>query len=73
MSKLSVCLVSMDVCSAIAESLLPRYISFLTGTALREIVDGFKCNFGFPPGVGAVEGSHIPIISPQECPADYYS
>lgn len=38
-------LVSKDVCSAITESLLPWYISFPT---LREIIDGFKDDLGFP-------------------------
>ena len=69
-SKSTVCLVSKDVCSAIVKSLLPRYLTFPTGTALREIVDGFKHNLGFPQCAGAVDGS---IISPRECPADYYN
>ena len=72
-SKSTVCLAAKDVCSAIVKSLLPHYTRFLTGTALREIVDGFKSNLGFPQCVGAVDGSHIPTISPQECPADYYN
>ena len=72
-SKSTNCLVSKDVCSAIINCLLPRYMKFPTGTALREIVDGFEHDLGFPQCAGAVDGSHIPIISPQECPADYYT
>ena len=44
-----------------------------TGTALKVLVDGCKNDFGFPQCVGAVDGTHIPILSPQECPADYYN
>ena len=73
MSKSTVCVVLKDVCSAIVKSLLPRYISFPTGAALREIIDGFNDDLGFPQCTGAVDGSHIPIISPKECPADYYN
>ena len=62
-------MVSKDVCSAIVKLLLPQYISFPSGAALREIVDGFEDEYGFPQCAGAVDGSHIPIISPQECPA----
>ena len=47
--------------------------NFPTGAALREIVVGFKNDLGFPQCAGAVDGFHIPIISPQECPADYYN
>jgi len=72
-SKSTVCLVTKDVCSAIIETLLPRYITFPTGAALREIINGFRNNLGFPQCAGAVDGSHIPIISPHECPADYYN
>ena len=72
-SKSTVCLVSKDVCSAIVKSLLPRYVRFPAGTALREIIDGFERDLGFPQCAGAVDGSHIPIMSPQECPADYYN
>ena len=71
-SKSTVCLVLKDVCSAIVKFLLPRYIQFPTGAALRENTNGFKHDLGFPQCAGAVDGSHIPIISPQECPADYY-
>ena len=63
---------SKEVSSAI-KLLLPRYILFPIGAALREAVDGFKSEYGFPQCAGAVDGSHIPIISPKECLADYYN
>ena len=37
------------------------------------IVNGFETRWGFPQCVGAIDGSHIPIASPQEYPADYYN
>ena len=71
-SKSTVSLVVKDVSSAILK-LLPRYIRFPTEDALREVVDGFKREYGFPQCAGAVDGTHIPIVSPIECPADYYN
>ena len=72
-AKSTVCLVLKDVCTSIVKILLPRYVTFPKGEVLREVVDGFKSDLGFPQCGGAVDGSHIPIVSPQECPADYYN
>ena len=72
-SKASVCLVIKDVCAAIVRLLLPQYVSFPTDAKLRTVVDGFERKFGFPRCVGVVDGTHIPIISPVECPADYHN
>ena len=72
-SKSTACVVTKEVCAAIVECLLPKYIKIPTGAALRENVEAFKTELGFPQCVGAVDGTHIPIISPQECPADYYN
>ncbi len=74
-SKSSVCLISIickEVCAKIVSVLLPQYVKFPTGSALSVVVDGFKNQLGFPQCVGAVDGSHIPIVSPHVCPADYY-
>ena len=71
-SKSTVSVVVRDVSSAILQ-LLPRYIRFPTGDALKEVVAGFKTEYGFPQCAGAIDGSHIPIVSPTECPADYYN
>ena len=73
MSKSTVCVVTKQVCSSIVDRLLPEYIQIPTGAALSEDVEGFKVNHGFPQCVGAVDDTHIPIISPQDCPTDYYN
>ncbi len=72
-SKSSVCLISKEVCAKIVSVLLPQYVKFPTGSALSVVVDGFKNQLEFPQCVGAVDGSHIPIVSPHVCPADYYN
>lgn len=37
------------------------------------VIKGFEDNLGFPQCVGVVDGTHIPVMSPVECPADYYN
>ena len=64
------CLVTKDVCAAIIEVLIPKYIKIPTGDGLKEVVDGFRDKLDC---AGLVNGTHIPVISPEECPADYYN
>ena len=56
-----------------ATKLWSRYVRFPEGTRLREIVEGFEVCWGFPQVAGAIDGTHIPIISPLENPSDYYN
>ena len=72
-SKSTVCLVTKDVCTAIVRVLLPKYIKIPSGDSLKDVVDGCVHKWEFPPCIGAVDGTHIPIKSPEECPADYYN
>ena len=72
-SRSSVCLIVKDVCQAIVKLLQMKYITIPTGERVKTIVDGFESKWGFPQCVGAIDGSHIPIASPQEHPADYYN
>ena len=51
----------------------PRFISQPTEARYREIINGFETKFGFPQVVGAIDGTHIPIISPEDYPVDYYN
>ena len=69
----TVCMAVHDVSQAIVESLAAQYISIPTGQGLRRIVNGFSSKWGFPQCIGAIDGSHIPIIAPSENPLDYYN
>ena len=72
-SRSSVCVVTKHVTTSIVRLLLPKCICIPTGAALQEVVQGFKRNHGFPQCAGVVDGTHIPIVSPHECPADNYN
>lgn len=72
-SRSTVCLVTREVCQAMVAVLLPKYIRFPVNDGLKEVVTGFKHKWGFPQCAGVVDGTHIPIVSPQEYPADYFN
>ena len=55
------------------EHLLPQYVFIPQGDKLREIVEGVESYWGFSQAVGAIDGSHIPIIRPDESASDYYN
>ena len=63
----------VETCHAISTYLMPQYVQVPRGEKLREIVDGFESFWGFPQAAGAIDGSHIPIIRPDESAADYYN
>ena len=50
-----------------------NYIKVPTGDALKEVIYGFEHKWGFPQCGGAVDGTHIPIMSPRDFPADYFN
>ena len=72
-SRSSVCVIVREVCQAIVSLLSPVYIQVPKGDKLKAIVDGFKTKWGFPQCVGAIDGSHIPIVLPLHYPADYHN
>ena len=63
----------IETCSVITEHLFPRYVTIPTGNRLTEVIDGFKTRWGFPQVIGAVDGSHIPILRPSESATDYFN
>ena len=69
----TVCKIVLETCHAIATHLLPQYVQIPNGDRLKEIVEGFETFWGFPQAVGAIDGSHIPIIRPDESASDYYN
>ena len=57
-SKSTVCIVTKEVCAAIVDKLLRKYIRILGDEGLREVVDGFKSKLGFPQCAGDVDKTH---------------
>ena len=53
--------------------LLPKYVRIPQGDSLHEIVEGLERCWGFPHAVGAIDGSHIPILKPVESASDYFN
>ena len=66
----TVCTIVCNTTHAITQHLLPKYVKM---HGLREIVQEFETLWGFPQVVEAVDGTHIPILKPTECPSDYYN
>lgn len=61
----------VETCKVVSSHLLSEYIP--RGNKLREIVNGFESDWGFPQVAGAINGSHIPIVRPNESASDYYN
>ena len=61
------------MCAAIVNVLLPKYIRVPTGDEVKKVVDGVRDGLGFPQCARVVYGTHIPIVFPEKCPADYYN
>ena len=72
-SRATVCMVLKEVCRAIQSRLLHIYIKFPEGDDLSTVMDGFERKWGFPRCAGAIDGTHIPIIAPQENHVDYFN
>uniref|UniRef100_A0A668AYU4 DDE Tnp4 domain-containing protein n=1 Tax=Myripristis murdjan TaxID=586833 RepID=A0A668AYU4_9TELE len=58
---------------AVCCSLLPELLPRPSPEKLAEMASYFEHRWGPPRCVGAIDGSHIPIIAPQEYRTDYYN
>lgn len=65
--------VVVETSHAIAFHLLPEYVRIPQGEKQKEIVEGFETFWGFPQATEAIDGSHIPIVHPDESVSDYYN
>ena len=72
LGRATVCTIVLETCSVIATHLMPQFVKIPLGEALREVVCGFD-RLGFPQAAGAIDGTHIPIIRPEENSTDYYN
>ncbi|XP_019626781.1 PREDICTED: protein ALP1-like [Branchiostoma belcheri] len=73
LSTASVCNLVHDFCQVVVETLLPRYISWPKGEALRQTVNGYEQRWAFPQCAGAVDGTHIEVKAPSEGHTDYFN
>ena len=69
----TVCVAVHEVCTTIVDVLCHRYIRIPTGEDALKVVDVFLHTWGFAQYFGAIDGSHIPILTPKEDPLDYYN
>ena len=70
----TVSVVIRRVCYSVSEHLLPKYIHFPQDEpSLERLIAGWEQKTGFPMVVGAVDGTHIPIMQPYRNSQDYYS
>ena len=60
-----------DVCTAMAENILDKYVKFPADDDLQHVIDGFDNTWGFPNCAGAVYGTHIPIIAQESAHGNY--
>ena len=65
--------VVLKVSQAITEHLAPEFIRIPHGDELCDVVRLFDMKWGFPRCFGAIYGSHIPIVAPDESPKDYFN
>ncbi|ESO88709.1 hypothetical protein LOTGIDRAFT_75569, partial [Lottia gigantea] len=72
-SRSSVCLILREFCQVVKDKLSKRYIYLPDNDELQDIMLTFEQRWGFPNCGGAIDGCHIPIVSPQENHTDYYN
>jgi hypothetical protein len=68
----SASIIVREFCMAIERYLKPLVIEKQTATTLKRISAKFEELRGIPYVIGAVDGSHIPIIAPPIDPTSYY-
>lgn len=59
--------------NSVIRMFLPVHITIPDATKLIEMATFFSNSWRVPQCVGAIDGSHIPIIAPREYPRDYYN
>lgn len=69
----TVCRCVQDFCYAVIKVLLPDHIKTPDARKLMEMATFFDNRWGAPQCVGAIDGSHIPILAPEVFPRDFHN
>ncbi|XP_057681077.1 uncharacterized protein LOC130909040 [Corythoichthys intestinalis] len=62
-----------EFCSAVEEVLLPEVLKMPSLDKMKEHAQYFEQRWGLPQCIGAVDGSHIPILAPQQYHTEYFN
>lgn len=63
----------LEVCSAIRNVLMPKYLRWPDEDGVRQMKDEFESLSGIPNVVGSMYTTHIPIIAPKISVAAYFN
>lgn len=63
----------LEVCKAIKDVLMPKYLQWPDDESLRNIRERFESVSGIPNVVGSMYTTHIPIIAPKISVAAYFN
>ncbi|KAJ4918813.1 hypothetical protein JOQ06_022154 [Pogonophryne albipinna] len=72
-SNTTVCRCVQDFCAAAEALLVPELIRSPDREQFAEMAAYTENRWGLPQCVGAIDGSHIPILAPQENHCDYFN
>ncbi|CAL9693780.1 unnamed protein product [Knipowitschia caucasica] len=72
-SRATVCRCVQEFCAAAESSLVLEFVRCPDQERLQTIAEYFENRWGLPNCVGAVDGSHIPIVAPKEFHTDYFN
>ena len=70
---LTVCTIICRTTSAITYYLLPLNVQMPSESRFRKIIQDFEALLAFPQVTGAIDGTHVPILKPTDCPSDCYN
>jgi hypothetical protein len=65
-----VCNCIKEVCEAIRRH-FSNVIKFPTGVEILQVIQEYENKWGFPMCAGCIDGTHIPILAPNENHKDY--
>ncbi|XP_051572771.1 uncharacterized protein LOC127451837 [Myxocyprinus asiaticus] len=69
----TVCRCVQEFCAAAETLLVPEQISFPDQEKFKEMAAYIENRWGLPQCIGAIDGSHIPIIAPQNYHCDSFN
>lgn len=67
------CIIVREFCKAVIKFIRPLVIRKWTPESLPHIAAEFEAKQGIPYIIGAIDGSHVPIIAPHIDPGPFYN